>query len=153
MSDEPWSSCSMARTSTCSATVNRRSTAPPRSTTSSTRFGRKPRQAGSGRSNTFSPTTRACSSTPSKAPRKRCAAIIINGGAFTHYSWALHDALAAYEGYVVEVHISNPQARESWRHTSVITPVADGAIIGMGPLGYRLALQAVDQHLRSPEAE
>jgi 3-dehydroquinate dehydratase II len=85
--------------------------------------------------------------------RKRCAAIIINAGAFTHYSWALHDALAAYEGYVVEVHISNPQARESWRHTSVITPVADGAVIGMGPLGYQLALQAIDEHLRSADAE
>ena len=84
--------------------------------------------------------------------RKRCAAIIINGGAFTHYSWALHDALAAYDGYVVAVHISNPQARESWRHTSVITPVANGAIVGVGPLGYQLALQAVDQHLRSTEA-
>ncbi len=85
--------------------------------------------------------------------RKRCAAIIINGGAFTHYSWALHDALAAYEGYVVEVHISNPQARESWRHTSVITPVADGAIVGLGPLGYLLALQAVEQRIRSNESE
>jgi 3-dehydroquinate dehydratase-2 len=85
--------------------------------------------------------------------RKRCAAIIINGGAFTHYSWALHDALAAYEGYVIEVHISNPQARESWRHTSVITPVADGAIIGVGPLGYQLALQAIAGHLHTVEAE
>ncbi len=84
--------------------------------------------------------------------RKRCAAIIINGGAFTHYSWALHDALAAYEGYVVEVHISNPQSRESWRHTSVITPVADGSIIGVGPLGYQLALRAVEQHVRSAES-
>ena len=85
--------------------------------------------------------------------RKRCAAIIINGGAFTHYSWALHDALAAYEGYVIEVHISNPQARESWRHTSVITPVADGAIIGVGALGYQLALQAIAGLLHAVEAE
>ena len=88
---------------------------------------------------------------PCRARGKRCAAIIINGGAFTHYSWALHDALAAFEGYVVEVHISNPQSRETWRHTSVITPVADGAIVGVGPLGYELALQAVEQHLRSSE--
>jgi 3-dehydroquinate dehydratase II len=86
-----------------------------------------------------------------QSARKRCAAIIINGGAFTHYSWALHDALAAFEGYVVEVHISNPQSRETWRHTSVITPVADGAIVGVGPLGYELALQAVERHLRSSE--
>lgn len=79
--------------------------------------------------------------------RKRCAAIIVNAGAFTHYSWAIHDALAAYEGYVVEVHISNPYAREAWRHDSVITPVADGSICGLGPLGYEFALQAVARHL------
>lgn len=81
--------------------------------------------------------------------RKRCAAIIVNAGAFTHYSWALHDALAAYEGYVVEVHISNPYTRESWRHNSVITPVADGSICGLGPFGYELALRAVSRHLLS----
>jgi 3-dehydroquinate dehydratase-2 len=80
--------------------------------------------------------------------RGRCAAIIINGGALTHYSWALHDALAAYDGYVVEVHISNPFAREAWRHASVITPVANGSICGLGPHGYELALQAVERHLR-----
>ena len=79
--------------------------------------------------------------------RGRCAAIIVNAGAFTHYSWAIHDALAAYEGYVVEVHLSNPYARESWRHDSVITPVADGSICGLGSSGYALALQAVAQHL------
>ena len=53
------------------------------------------------------------------AARGRCAAIIINPGAFTHYAWAIHDALAAFEGPIVEVHISNPNAREPWRHTSV----------------------------------
>lgn len=82
------------------------------------------------------------------AARGRCAALVVNGGAFTHYSWALHDALAAYEGYVVEVHLSNPQAREAWRHTSVITPVADAGIVGLGRLGYVLAVQAVAEHLR-----
>lgn len=79
--------------------------------------------------------------------RRRCAAIVVNAGAFTHSSWAIHDALSTFEGYVVEVHISNPYARESWRHTSVITPVADGGIEGFGPLGYELALRAVRHHL------
>lgn len=82
-----------------------------------------------------------------QAARRRCAAIIINAGAFTHYSWAIHDALATFDGYVVEVHISNPYARERWRHDSVITPVADGSICGLGAAGYSLALQAVARHL------
>lgn len=77
------------------------------------------------------------------AARGRCAAIIVNPGAFTHYSWALHDALAAFEGPVVELHLSNPQAREEWRHTSVVAPVATGTIAGFGGDGYRLAVEAV----------
>lgn len=76
------------------------------------------------------------------------AAIIINPGAFTHYAWALHDALAAYDGVVVELHLSNPAAREPWRHTSVVAPVADGTIVGFGALGYELAVRAVAARLR-----
>jgi len=75
--------------------------------------------------------------------RGRCAAIIVNAGALTHYGWSLHDALAAFEGPVVELHLSNPDARESWRHTSVVSPVATGIISGFGGLGYRLAVDAV----------
>ncbi len=75
--------------------------------------------------------------------RNRAAAIIINPGAFTHYAWAIHDALAAFEGPIVEVHISNPNAREPWRHTSVVAPVATGSIMGLGIQGYELAVQAV----------
>lgn len=75
--------------------------------------------------------------------RRRAAAVIVNAGALTHYSWALHDALATFDGVVVEVHLSNPAAREPWRHTSVVAPVADGTIAGFGGLGYRLAVQAV----------
>jgi 3-dehydroquinate dehydratase-2 len=75
--------------------------------------------------------------------RNRCAAIVINPGAFTHYAWAIHDALAAFEGPIVEVHISNPNAREPWRHTSVIAPVATGSIVGFGKQGYDLAVRAV----------
>ncbi|MCY3911359.1 MAG: type II 3-dehydroquinate dehydratase [bacterium] len=75
--------------------------------------------------------------------RRRCAAIIINPGAFTHYSWAIHDALGAFEGPVVELHLSNPNAREPWRHTSVVSPVATGTIVGFGGHGYELAVEAV----------
>jgi 3-dehydroquinate dehydratase-2 len=79
--------------------------------------------------------------------RGRCAAIVVNGAAFTHYAWAIHDALAAYDGKVVEVHISNPFARDAWRNTSVISPVADGLICGFKGDGYRLAALAVRQLL------
>ena len=77
------------------------------------------------------------------AARSRVAAIVINAGAFTHYAWSLHDALAAFEGPVVELHLSNPNARESWRHTSVVAPAATGVIAGFGGAGYRLAIEAV----------
>lgn len=80
--------------------------------------------------------------------RDRCAAIVINAGAFTHYAWSLHDALATFNGPVIEVHISQPNAREPWRHTSVIAPVADGSIAGFGLLGYQLALEAVARLVR-----
>ena len=70
-------------------------------------------------------------------------AIVINPGAFTHYSWAIHDALDAYDGPIVELHLSNPAAREPWRHTSVVAPVASGSIAGFGADGYRLAMVAV----------
>lgn len=79
--------------------------------------------------------------------RGRCAAIVINPGAFTHSSWAIHDALAAFDGVVVEVHLSNPDAREPWRRTSVVAPVATGSISGFGGTGYELALRAVAARL------
>ena len=79
--------------------------------------------------------------------RGRCAAIVINPGAFTHYAWALHDALAAFDGPIVELHLSNPNRREPWRHTSVVAPVATGSIVGFGGDGYRLALEAVAARL------
>ena len=75
--------------------------------------------------------------------RDRCAAIVINAGAFTHYAWALHDALAAFDGVVVELHLSNPDGREPWRRTSVIAPVADGVVQGFGGDGYDLAIDGV----------
>lgn len=81
------------------------------------------------------------------AARTDAAAIIINPGAFTHYAWSLHDALAAFTGPIIEVHISNPNAREPWRHTSVVAPVATGSIMGLGLQGYLLAVDAVATRL------
>lgn len=75
--------------------------------------------------------------------RNHYSAIIINAGALTHYSWALHDALRSFEGVKVEVHVSNPGAREEFRHTSVIAPVVNGTVAGFGGLGYTLAADAV----------
>jgi 3-dehydroquinate dehydratase II len=74
--------------------------------------------------------------------RERCAAIVINPGAFTHYSYAIADSLTAFPGPKVELHISNPSAREAWRRTSVVAPVVTGTVAGFGRHGYRLALEA-----------
>ncbi len=74
--------------------------------------------------------------------------IIINPGALTHYGWSIHDALAAFEGPIVELHISNPNAREPWRHTSVVAPVATGSIMGFGGYGYELAVHALVDSLK-----
>src|SRR6185437_15178845 len=70
-------------------------------------------------------------------------AIVLNPAAFTHYSYALHDALAMRTAPLVEVHISNPAAREEFRHTSVVASVADGTIAGFGFASYQLALRAI----------
>ena len=75
--------------------------------------------------------------------RGRCAAIVINPGAFTHYAWAIHDALAAFAGPVVELHLSDPETREPWRHLSVVAPVADATVKGLGGAGYPLAITTV----------
>jgi 3-dehydroquinate dehydratase-2 len=84
------------------------------------------------------------------AARGRADAIIVNAGALSHTSWSLHDALAAFAGVVVELHLSNPAAREPFRHTSVIAPVADGCIAGFGGIGYGLAVDAVHRLLTAP---
>ena len=79
--------------------------------------------------------------------RGRCAAIICNAGAFSHYAYALTDALATFDGVKIEVHLSNPAAREEWRHLSVIAPVVDGSITGLRAAGYRFAVEAVAELL------
>ena len=69
--------------------------------------------------------------------------VVLNPAAFTHYSYALRDALAMRTAPLVEVHLSNPAARESFRHNSVVAGVADGTIAGFGLMSYRLALEAI----------
>lgn len=80
--------------------------------------------------------------------RGHTVAIVINPGAFTHTSYALADALAAYEGVKVELHLSNTAAREEWRRTSVVGPVVTGTVAGFGRTGYRLAVEAAIASLR-----
>ncbi|HWD96254.1 MAG TPA: type II 3-dehydroquinate dehydratase [Acidimicrobiales bacterium] len=77
------------------------------------------------------------------AARSGTDAIVINLGALTHTSWALCDALAIFEGVKIEVHLSNPAAREPFRHVSAIAGVVNGSIAGFGGLSYDLALVAV----------
>lgn len=69
--------------------------------------------------------------------------VIINPAAFTHYSVAIHDAAEMVKAPLIEVHLSNPMAREEFRHTSVISGVAKGTIAGFGPNSYLLALSAL----------
>ena len=75
--------------------------------------------------------------------RDNADAIILNAGAYTHTSIAIHDALNAYDGYKMELHVSDPKKREAFRHISYVELASDGMIAGHGVDGYIMALDAV----------
>ena len=76
--------------------------------------------------------------------RKDCAGVILNAGAYTHYSYAIRDAISAIRIPVIEVHLSNVNGRDEFRKSSVIAPVCRGTIAGFGSFSYILALYALD---------
>ena len=78
------------------------------------------------------------------------SAIIINAAAYTHTSVAIHDALKSYPGYKIELHISNPHQRESFRHVSFIAPVVDAVVAGLGVNGYEQTISMLPALLRDP---
>jgi 3-dehydroquinate dehydratase-2 len=72
--------------------------------------------------------------------------IVVNPGAWSHYAWSIHDALEMLPIPIVEVHLSNVDAREEWRHVSVISDLVAARFIGEGPDGYRHALEYLKEH-------
>ncbi|MCM3784126.1 type II 3-dehydroquinate dehydratase [Neobacillus mesonae] len=78
--------------------------------------------------------------------------ILLNAGAFTHYSYAIRDALAAVKIPTIELHLSNVHKRESFRHTSVIAPETIGIISGFGAYSYEHALNAMNRYLETPSS-
>jgi 3-dehydroquinate dehydratase II len=85
------------------------------------------------------------------AARERAAAIVINPAAFTHTSVAILDALNAFDGPIIEVHISNVHQREAFRHHSYVSGVASGVIVGCGTQGYSFALQRAAKLIDKPK--
>ncbi|MDE0671424.1 MAG: type II 3-dehydroquinate dehydratase [Caldilineaceae bacterium SB0662_bin_9] len=83
--------------------------------------------------------------------RSQADGVVLNPGAFTHYSLAIHDAIKAIETPVVEVHISNIHARDSFRHTSVLVAACLGQVSGFGRNSYHLAVSALERHLQATD--
>lgn len=81
-----------------------------------------------------------------KAMDGSSAGVVLNAGAYSHYSYAIRDAIATLAVPVIEVHISNTYAREEFRRTSVLSSVCKGVIAGLGTVGYELALQYLIDH-------
>jgi len=81
--------------------------------------------------------------------RLSASALILNAGAYTHTSVALHDALKSFTLPAIEVHISNPYKREPFRHTSYVSPTVTGVICGVGAQGYVLAVQALSHLIKT----
>lgn len=77
------------------------------------------------------------------AGRSTTTGLIVNAGALSHYGRSLHDALLAYDEPKVELHLSNPLAREPWRHESVVSGVVDATVAGFGAAGYELAVHGL----------
>jgi len=75
--------------------------------------------------------------------RDVASAIVINAAAYTHTSVAVHDALIAYEGYKVELHISNPHRREPFRHHSYVASAVDSIVLGLGAIAYPLVIETL----------
>ena len=86
-----------------------------------------------------------------QSPPRGTTAMIINAAAYTHTSLAIHDALKLLEVPIIEVHLSNPGAREEFRHHSYITPAAMGVISGFGRQSYCLAIQVIGNKYRTQD--
>jgi 3-dehydroquinate dehydratase-2 len=78
--------------------------------------------------------------------------IVINAGAYSHTSVAIHDALRAYPGFKIELHISNPHLRETFRHVSYVSPAVDAIVEGLGVNGYELSIQLMAEMLQGTNA-
>jgi len=85
--------------------------------------------------------------------RQAASGVVLNAGAYTHTSVALHDALKAVDLPMIEVHISNPYKREPFRHTSFVSPVVTGVICGLGAQGYALAIEALAAQISSKKGQ
>ena len=84
--------------------------------------------------------------------RLAASGLILNAGAYTHTSVALHDALKSFGQPAIEVHLSNPYRREPFRHVSYVSPAVTGLICGLGAQGYELAVEALAKLLKAAEA-